>query len=153
MKLLEAFQRALRGERVEGLPMRFPPPVATLIGFEAVKVEKGAAVFRLEARRDKHANPMGTIHGGILCDVADAAMGMACASLLDEGESFTTLELKINYLRPVLDASLEARGNVVYSGKSLVYLECNVVIMPEEKLVARASSTCLILRGEQATGR
>lgn len=153
MKLLDAFQRALRGERVEGLPMRFPPPVATLIGFEAVKVEKGSAVFRLEARRDKHANPMGTIHGGILCDVADAAMGMACASLLDEGESFTTLELKINYLRPVLDASLEARGNVVYSGKSLVYLECNVVVMPEEKLVARASSTCLILRGEQATGR
>jgi len=153
MKLLDAFQRALRGERVEGLPMRFPPPVATLIGFEAVKVEKGSAVFRLEARRDKHANPMGTIHGGILCDVADAAMGMACASLLDEGESFTTLELKINYLRPVLDASIEARGNVVYSGKSLVYLECNVVVMPEEKLVARASSTCLILRGEQATGR
>jgi len=153
MKLLDAFQRALRGERVEGLAMRFPPPVATLIGFEAVKVEKGSAVFRLEARRDKHANPMGTLHGGILCDVADAAMGMACASLLDEGESFTTLELKINYLRPVMDASLEARGNVVYSGKSLVYLECNVVIMPEEKLVARASSTCLILRGEQATGR
>ena len=96
---------------------------------------------------------MGTLHGGILCDVADAAMGMACASLLDEGESFTTLELKINFLRPVLDASLEARARVVHSGKSMVYLECEIVALPEEKLVAKASSTCTILRGEQARGR
>ncbi len=133
--------------------MMLPPPVATLIGFEAVSVEKGAAVFRLQTRRDKHANPMGTVHGGILCDVADAAMGMACASLLDDGESFTTLELKINYLRPVLDGLLEARARVVHSGKSMVYLECDVVALPDEKLVARASSTCTILRGDQAKGR
>jgi uncharacterized protein (TIGR00369 family) len=153
MNMLEAIQRALRGEAIEGFSMRIPPPVATLIGFEPVKVEEGAAVFRLEARRDKHANPMGTVHGGILCDLADAAMGMACASLLDLGESFTTLELKINYLRPVLDALLEARARVVHRGKSMVYLECDVVVLSDEKLVARASSTCLILRGEQAKGR
>jgi uncharacterized protein (TIGR00369 family) len=153
MKVLEALQRAIRGETVEGFPMTLPPPVAVLIGFDAVSVEYGAAVFRLEARRAAHANPMGTLHGGILCDVADAAMGMACASLLDEGESFTTLELKINFLRPVLDASLEARARVVHSGKSMVYLECEVVAFPEEKLVAKASSTCTILRGEQAKGR
>src|SRR5881227_662721 len=126
MKVLEAIQRTLRGETVEGFPMTLPPPVA---------------------------NPMGTLHAGILCDVADEAMGMACASLLDEGESFTTLELKINFLRPVLDASLEARARVVHSGKSMVYLECEIVALPEEKLVAKASSTCTILRGEQAKGR
>lgn len=133
--------------------MTLPPPVALLIGFEPVSIADGGAVFRLEARREKHANPMGTLHGGILCDLADGAMGMACASLLDEGESFTTLELKINFLRPVLDALLEARARVVHSGKSMVYLECDVVALPEEKLVAKASSTCLILRGEQAKGR
>jgi len=153
MALLESIQRAIRGEKVDGFRMMLPPPVATLIGFEAVSVEKGAAVFRLQTRRDKHANPMGTVHGGILCDVADAAMGMACASLLDDGESFTTLELKINYLRPVLDGLLEARARVVHSGKSMVYLECDVVALPDEKLVARASSTCTILRGDQAKGR
>ena len=153
MALLESIQRAIRGEKVDGFRMMLPPPVATLIGFEAVSVEKGAAVFRLQTRRDKHANPMGTVHGGILCDVADAAMGMACASLLDDGESFTTLELKINYLRPVLDGLLEARARVVHSGKSMVYLECEIVALPEEKLVAKASSTCTILRGEQAKGR
>jgi uncharacterized protein (TIGR00369 family) len=153
MKVLSALQRALRGEAVEGFRMKLPPPVATLIGFEPVKVEEGAAVFRLQSRRDKHANPMGTLHGGILCDLADAAMGMACVSLLEQGESFTTLELKINFLRPVTDALLEARARVVHGGKSLVYLECDVVALPEEKLVAKSSSTCLVLRGDQAKGR
>ncbi len=133
--------------------MTFPPPVATLIGFDVVSVEERAAIFRLDARRNKHSNPMGTLHGGILCDVADAAMGMACASMLEIGESFTTLELKMNYLRPVLDAQLEARARVIHAGKSMVYLECEVVSLPEEKLVAKSSSTCLILRGEQAKGR
>src|SRR5947199_2744534 len=136
MNVLEAIQRTLRGETVGGFHMILPPPVALLIGFEPVAVERGAAVFRFEARRERHANPMGTLHGGILCDVADAAMGMACASLLEAGESFTTLELKINFFRPVLDASLEARARVVHSGKSMVYLECEIVALPEEKLFA-----------------
>ena len=153
MTLLDAIRRTIRGEKVDGFRMVLPPPVATLIGFQPVSVEKGAAVFRLQTRRDKHANPMGTVHGGILCDLADAAMGMACASLLEDGESFTTLELKINFFRPVLDALLEARARVVHSGKSMVYLECDVVVLPDEKLAAKASSTCTVLRGEQAKGR
>jgi uncharacterized protein (TIGR00369 family) len=154
MDVLEALQRAIRGETTEGFTMQLPPPVGTLVGFEPVHLERGSAVFRLEARRDRHGNPMGTIHGGILCDLADAAMGMACASLLQLGESFTTIELRLTCLRPVLDARLEARAHVVHSGKTLVYLECDIVAVDgEEKLVAKASSTCLILRGDQARGR
>jgi len=92
---------------------------ATLIGFEPVHVERGAAVFRLDARRDKHANPLGTIHGGILCDIADGAMGMACASLLEPGESFITIEFRMTFLRPLLDAQLEACApRVIKSGNS-----------------------------------
>ena len=132
--------------------MTLPPPVATLIGFEPVSVERGAAVFHLEARRETHANPMGTLHGGILCDVADAAMGMACASLLDEGESFTTLELKINFLKPVWKARLRAEGHVVRRGKTVGLVECDVVD-ETGSLVARASSTCLTLSGKMAAGR
>jgi uncharacterized protein (TIGR00369 family) len=153
MDVFEAIQRALRGETTEGFAMLLPPPVATLIGFEPVRAERGSAVFRLDARRDKHANPMGTVHGGILCDLADAAMGMACATLLQLGESFTTIELHMTYLRPVLDVTLEARARVVHTGRTLVYLECDLVSLPEEKLVAKATSTCTILRGEQAKGR
>ena len=133
--------------------MIFPPPVAKLIGFDAVSVDEGRTVFRMEARQDKHANPMGTLHGGILCDIADAAMGMAVASVLGEGESFTTLELQMNFLRPVFNAQLEARGRVVHAGRTLVYLECEVVTLPDERLCAKSSSTCLILRGDQAKGR
>ena len=153
MTPFEAIQRSLKGEVVPGFPMKLPPTVATTIGFVPISIEKGAAVFKLEARMDKHANPMGTLHGGILCDIADGAMGMACASLLAEGESFTTLELKINFLRPVRDANLEARAKAVHAGKMMVYLECDIVSVPDEKLVAKVSSTCLILRGEMATGR
>ena len=153
MKILADIERALRGETVEGFPMKLPPPVAELIGFEPVRVEEGKAIFRMEARRDRHSNPMGTLHGGILCDLADAAMGMACASTLEQGESFTTIELKTNYFRPVTDAMLEARARVVNAGRSMVYLECEVVALPEGKLVAKSSSTCAILRGDQAKGR
>ncbi|MBW3563299.1 MAG: PaaI family thioesterase [Acidobacteria bacterium] len=70
-----------------------PPPVASLIGFGMESVGDGKAVAVLDAS-ERHANPMGTLHGGILCDLADAAMGMAWASELEEGESFTTLEVR-----------------------------------------------------------
>ncbi len=79
--------------------MKIPPPVAELIGFDVVEAGGGECTMRLEAQ-ERHANPMGTLHGGILCDIADGAMGMAFFSSLEEGETFTTLELKINYLRP-----------------------------------------------------
>jgi uncharacterized protein (TIGR00369 family) len=74
-------------------------PVARLIGFEAKEIADERAVVTLAAGQ-QHANPMGTLHGGILCDIADAAMGMAFASTLAPGESFTTIELKINFFRP-----------------------------------------------------
>jgi uncharacterized protein (TIGR00369 family) len=95
---------------------------------------------------------MGTLHGGILCDLADAAMGMAYFSTLEPGESFTTLELKINFLRPFWTGRLVARGRVVSKGRTVGMTECDV----EDdvgRLVARATSTCLTLRGESASGR
>jgi uncharacterized protein (TIGR00369 family) len=153
MSILPLIQRAFAGERVEGFPMTFPPPIAVTIGFEPVAIERGGSVFRLDVKREKHANPMGTVHGGVLVDVSDAAMGIACASLLEQGESFTTVELQITYFRPVINGTIEARAKVVNSGKTLVYLECDIVSLPEEKLIAKTSSTCLILRGDQAKGR
>ena len=61
----------------------------------------------------QHASPLGTVHGGIICDVADAALGCAHASLLEEGETFATIELKINFLKPVWAGRLTAVGTVV----------------------------------------
>jgi uncharacterized protein (TIGR00369 family) len=126
-------------------------PVARLIGFEAKEIGDGRATVELAAG-PQHANPMGTLHGGILCDIADAAMGMAFASTLAPEESFTTIELKINFLRPVWQAQLKAQGTVVGRGRTIGYVECNITD-EENRLVAKAASTCMVLRGQKAAGR
>ena len=143
-KILELCEAIAKGEAPQ-------PPVAKLIGFDLVSVKPGEAVVEFEATQ-AHKNPMGTLHGGILCDIADAAMGIAYASNLEEGESFTTLELKINFLKPIWNAKLLATGRVVRQGRTVGLVECDVT---DEKgsLVARATSTCMTLRGEQARGR
>lgn len=143
-KMLDIIQMGLRGE----IP---PPPIATLIGFTLVSVEPGQAVIDFEAT-ERHANPMGTLHGGVLCDIADAAMGMAYASSLEEGETFATLELKINFLKPVWTGKLKAVGHVVKRSRTIGLVECDVTD-EKESLVARATSTCMTLRGGQAQGR
>ncbi len=126
-------------------------PIARLIGFEAKDIADGRATVLLTAG-PHHANPMGTLHGGILCDIADAAMGLAFASTLAPEESFTTVELKINFFRPVWQAQLKAEGIVVRRGGTIGYTEC-AVTDEKNRLVAKAASTCMVLRGHKATGR
>ncbi len=128
-----------------------PPPIAQLLGFRLAEVQPGRVVVQFVAGPE-HANPMGTLHGGVFCDLADAAMGMAYATTLEEDETFTTLELKINFLRPVWNATLTADGRVVQAGRSVGLVECDVTD-ERGRLVARAVSTCMTLRGEQADGR
>jgi len=130
---------------------RPPPPIARLIGFTLSAVSPGEAVVELTTG-PQHANPMGALHGGVLCDIANAAMGIAYASTLAEGETFATVELKINFLKPVWSAKLRAAGRLIKRGKTLGFLECDI-LDEEQNLVARASSTCMTLRGEQANGR
>jgi uncharacterized protein (TIGR00369 family) len=128
-----------------------PPPVASLIGFRIVDVDVGRARFELQASA-AHANPMGTLHGGIVCDLADAAMGCAMASTLDEGESFTTLDLTTKFFKPIWNARLAAEARVTKRTRTLGLIECEVT---DEggSLVAKAFSTCMALRGAEAKGR
>ena len=127
------------------------PPIAKLIGFEVELISSGHAVTVLEAG-PQHANPMGTVHGGVLCDLADAAMGMAFASTLERDESFTTMDLTMNFFRPVWSAKLRAAAHVVTRGRTVGYIECEIV-SDGDKLIAKASSTCFVLRGEQSKQR
>ena len=124
-----------------------PPPVSRLVGFVVKSVEPGHAIFELEAD-ERHHNPMGTLHGGIYCDLADAAMGYAYAATLAEGEMFTTIELKINFLRAVRKATLIAEAKVVKAGSTLGYVECEVKDQ-SGKMVAKAASTCMKLRQDR----
>lgn len=127
------------------------PPVAKLIGFVPVEVKGGEAVFKLETKQE-HFNPMGTVHGGILCDLADAAMGAAFATLLNENETFTTIELKINYLKPVWRTIIKAHAVVIKKGNSIGLIDCSL-LDENDALVAKASSTCMTLKGETAKNR
>jgi acyl-coenzyme A thioesterase PaaI-like protein len=96
-----------------------PPPVSRLIGFVLKSIEPGHAIFEMEAD-ERHHNPMGTLHGGIYCDIADAAMGYAYA------------------------ATLTAEARVVKAGSTVGYVECEVKDQTG-KLVAKAASTCMKL--------
>jgi uncharacterized protein (TIGR00369 family) len=145
---------------VQGIPLKLDfrerarvndVPIARLIGFEAKEITDGRATVILAAG-PQHANPMGTLHGGILCDIADAAMGMAFASTLAPEESFTTVELKINFFRPIWQAQLRAEGTVVQRGRTMGYVECDVTD-EDNRLVAKAASTCMVLRGDKSAGR
>ena len=126
-------------------------PVGELVGFTVEPIGSGQAVAWLDAG-PRHANPMGTVHGGILCDVADAAMGIAFVTTLRPDESFTTMSLTINFFRPVWEARLRFDANVANRSKSTGYVECEITD-PEGRLIAKAISTCTVLRGDQAHKR
>ncbi|HEX4071199.1 MAG TPA: PaaI family thioesterase [Planctomycetaceae bacterium] len=119
-------------------------PIGDLIGFRVLEAGEGRAVATMETG-PRHANPMGSLHGGVLCDLSDAAMGYAFASTLAADEAFTTVELKINFLRPVWNAMLKAEAKVVQRGKTIGYVECEVTD-EKSRLVAKSASTCMVLR-------
>ncbi len=133
------------------LDVNASPAIAKLVGFRLTAVGGGEATVELNSG-PQHYNPMGTVHGGVFCDIADAAMGMAFASTLEPDQSFTTLELKINFLRPAWEANLQAKARVTSRGRTVGLVECDV-IDAKGRLMARASSTCLVLSGKMAEGR
>jgi len=131
-------------------PEEFPAPIGKLLGLMITTAGTGRATVEFEAS-GRYANPMGTLHGGVLCDLADAAMGAAYLSTLAEGETFATIELKINFLRPVWKAKLRAQAKVVRAGKTVGLVECDI-LDEQQRLVARASSTCMTLRDRSPKG-
>ena len=128
-----------------------PMAIASLLGFSIKSVQSGEAVIEFEMTAD-HTNTMGTLHGGVFCTIADTAMGVAFYTMLEENESLATLELKINYLKPVWNGKLLAKGKVIKKGRSTGFVECNVMDENDE-LVAHANSTYMVLSDDQAKNR
>jgi uncharacterized protein (TIGR00369 family) len=129
-----------------------PYALAVTLGFKPSSFGDGSAVFVMDTDPASHGNVMGTLHGGVLATLADSAMGFAFATTLVADESFATLEMKISFLRPVWRASLTASATVVQRGKTTGLVECRVTD-ERDRLIAHATSTCLVLRGAQAEGR
>src|SRR3954451_20613022 len=112
--------------------------IAKLLGFRLTAIEAGAATVEIDID-ERFWNPMGTLHGGILCDVADAAMGLGYAAALNDDESFTTVELKINYLRPFKAGHLRAISKTIHRGRTVGLMDCDV-LDDRGKVIARCSS-------------
>jgi uncharacterized protein (TIGR00369 family) len=123
-----------------------PTGIATLLGMSAETLEPGRVVFTLETRPDL-GNPLGTLHGGVCGTLLDSAMACAVHASLPEGASYTTLELKVNYVRPVrLDgARLRCEGLTVHLGGRIATTEGRVTD-EEGRLVAHGTSTCMVFR-------
>ena len=136
----------------EGSRFIYPPAIARTLGFRLIDVGLGTATMELTASTEVHANPMGTIHGGVLCDVADAAIGTAHATSLQEDESFTSIDLQINFFRPVWNGRIRAVAKPVNVGRQISRYVCDI-LRDDDKLVAQVSSTVMTLRGGQASGR
>ena len=109
-----------------------------------VYLEEGRARLTMNVDQRFH-NPMGTLHGGIMTDLADASMGVALMSTLSDEESFTTLELKMNFLRPVYEGELTAEAKVLHRGRTIALVE-SILKNSERKEVARAVATQMVLR-------
>lgn len=144
MKPIELMKKMSTGE-IPG------PPAAEVIGYRITDVEEGKVVVEMDATERLH-NPMGTLHGGILCDISDAAMGSAFVTTLAEDEIFTTIEIKVNFLKPIFKSRLRAVGKLIKKGSTVGLLECHVYD-EKQSLVAHSTSTCMILKGNPAGKR
>jgi uncharacterized protein (TIGR00369 family) len=130
---LELFKRG------EGHPAR--GGWAEPYGIRVTTVEAGHVVLEFEAS-EKHHQPNGVVQGGVLTAIADAAMGMAGMTVQEIGWANTTIELKINFIRPVIRGLVKAEGKVVQAGKTVLFLEASVT-NEEGKLAALATSSVL----------
>jgi uncharacterized protein (TIGR00369 family) len=130
----------------------FPFPIMKTLGFRLIEVNEATASMEMEVKTELHANPMGTIHGGVLCDIADAAIGTAHLTTVADGESFTSIDLQISFFRPVWNERLRAVARPVHRGRTVTRYVCDIT-RADGKLVAQVTSTIMTLRGEAAEGR
>ncbi|HET8912521.1 MAG TPA: PaaI family thioesterase [Ktedonobacteraceae bacterium] len=123
-----------------------PPPIAVLMGMWISEVSEGRAVFALEPA-EYHYNPLGTMHGGVMATVLDSSLGCVVQSVLPAGTGYTTLELKVNYLRPVTanTSTLYCEGKIIHVGGRIATAEARLTDK-EGKLYAHGTTTCMIFR-------
>ena len=143
---LEEVKRMSGLELMQGLIAgRFPaPPIMKALEFTLDRAENGVAVFSGDAKYDFY-NPIGTVHGGWVATLLDSCMGCAMHTTLKAGQGYTSLEIKVNFVRPVLDKTgrVTAEGRVIYAGSRTGTAEGKLTDA-NGRLLAHASTTCLI---------
>lgn len=154
LPVLEYLKRQIDGRLTadDVTHMRYPTAISRLLGLRLVHVEEGTAILELEADAKIHGNQQGTVHGGMLCELADAAIGTAHSTLMDAGETFTTINLNASFLRPVWQSRLRAHARASHRGKTISHYLCEIE-REDGKTVASITSTVMTLRGDRAEGR
>ncbi|ALR14296.1 PaaI family thioesterase [Mycobacteroides saopaulense] len=132
--------------------MRYPTAISKFLDFGIVAVEAGAAVVRVDVDPSRHGNQQGTVHGGFLVELADAAIGTAHSTLMAPGETFTSIDIRAAFLRPVWADTLIATARPTHSGRTITHYACDVT-RGDGKTVATVTSTVMTLRGDRAAGR
>ena len=124
------------------------PPITQTLGFRLAEVGEGRAVFTCEPS-EFHYNPIGTVHGGLAATLLDSAMGVAVHSLLPQGAGYTTVELKVNLIRPMSSTTglVRAEAEIVNAGRSIAIAQGRIVDSAG-KLYAHSTTTCMIFRPE-----
>lgn len=126
-------------------------PYGHTLGFRIEHLSCGEAVVVMPCER-RHHNVFGYTHGGAIFSLADTAIGLAHIASLHEHQTATTVESKINFLRPALQGEVRAHARTVKQGRTLSFVECDIVDHGH-KLIARASATMLVLEDERSEGR
>jgi uncharacterized protein (TIGR00369 family) len=122
-----------------------PPPIAELLGMKPVVLAHGRAVFAATPD-ESHYNPIGVVHGGLAATLLDSAMGCAVQSTLPVGSGYTTLELKVNFVRAITrdTGPIRCEGRVLHEGRTVATAEGRVIAERTGKLLAHGSATCLV---------
>jgi uncharacterized protein (TIGR00369 family) len=121
-----------------------PSPATKTLGISISWLSKGRSVMEMNVDEKFH-NLSGTMHGGVMSDIADAAMGIALATTLSKKEDFTTIEFKMSFLRPHVRGLLRAEGSLAKRGRRVAFTEA-VLTNSRREIVARSSGTCLLLK-------
>jgi len=125
----------------------FPlPPIAVLLGMGMAEVGEGRVVFTMEPA-EYHYSPLGIVHGGVTATLLDTALGCAVQSMLPPETGYSTIELKVNYLRPltVKTGMVYGEGKIIHVGGRIATAEARLTDVAG-KLYAHATTTCIIFR-------
>jgi len=154
LPVLDFLRRMIAGTLPDGAKtsFRYPTAISRTLGIRVVDVGHGTATVAMDADPEIHGNQQGTVHGGILAELADAAIGTAHSTIVHEGDSFTGVDLRINFFRPVWKTVLHAAASPVHGGKTMTHYQVDIT-NDQGKLVARAQAAIMTLKGEKAHGR
>lgn len=154
LPVLDYLQRHVAGQLQpdDSTALQYPTPISRLLGIDIVAVGERTATVRMSVTPDIHGNQQGTVHGGTIAELADAAIGTAHSTVVGVGSSFATIELAVRFLRPVWHMTLTARAWAEHAGRTISHYRCEIRD-DRNRLVATAESAVMTVAGDRSAPR